>query len=47
MPIANVLKRDGVIIRRMLYAQQNDEHSAERTEIEDRRRRMDMVFKVA
>jgi hypothetical protein len=35
MPIAKVLKRDGVIIRLMLHAQQNDERSAELAGNED------------
>jgi hypothetical protein len=35
LPIAKVLKRDGVIIRFMLHAQQNDERSAERAGIKD------------
>jgi hypothetical protein len=35
MPIAKGLKRDSVIIRFMLHAQQNDERSAGRAGIED------------
>jgi len=35
MPIAKVLKRERFIIRVMLHAQQNDEHSAGRAGIED------------
>jgi hypothetical protein len=35
LPIAKVLKRDRVMIRFVLHAQQNDERSAERAGIED------------
>ena len=46
MPIAKILKGDSVTIRLMLHAQQNDEYSAERAEIYDRRRRMDFDFEL-
>jgi hypothetical protein len=35
MPTAKTLKRESVIIRFMLHAQQNDERSAERAGVDD------------
>jgi hypothetical protein len=35
MPIAKVMKKEGVIIRFMLHAQQNDERSAKRAGFKD------------